>query len=595
MPSDNSAPRPGAHRSAFDQGTTRWAVRRAQWRAMGIPDADFDKPKIAIINSSSELSSCYMHLDEIAAIVRGAVRDAGGLPFEVRTIAPSDFITSAALEGRYLMPSRDLLVNDIEVMIAGALLDGMLCLSSCDKTTPAHLMAAARLDIPTLLLSCGYQRSGHCGGRPVDITDVYEAVGALAVDELSLDRLTAMTEVAICGPGVCAGFGTANSMHAVAEALGMTLPGNSPVWAGSDKLRRLASDAGREIVRLTESGLRPREILSPAAFANAVNVVQAIGGSVNTVRHLAAVATEAGAEVDVVRMFEQTAQHAVMLCEVRPNGRHSIDELEAAGGTLGVMKQLADVLDLDARTVTGQRLGDLLIAAPSPDPAIIASREDPARRTPSIAILRGNLAPLGAVAKISAFPTDVAVFEGPSRVFASEQRAIAALTRGEIAAGDVVVLPGLGAKGGPGTVFAAGFVAALNGAGLGGLVAIVTDGELSGLNRGITIGQVMPEAAEGGPLAVVATGDPIRIDVAAKTLTLLVDDREISNRLEEWTPAAQPAQGSWLSIYAQTVGRMYDGAVVGHAAPTASARPPAGETVGGGFRVQHAVSSAEQK
>jgi dihydroxy-acid dehydratase len=535
---------------------------------MGIADEDFAKPKIAVINSSSTLSSCYIHLDTVSSVVQKSIREAGGLPFEIRTIAPSDFITSSGYEGRYLMPARDLLVNDIEVMVEGAQLDGMVCLASCDKTTPAHLMAAARLNVPTIIVICGYQIGAECFGRFVDIEDVYEGVGAVTAGSRPLEWLTEMTEVAVCGPGVCAGLGTANSMHIVAEALGMTLPGSAPIRAASRRMFSLAAAAGERIVGLVNEGLKPRTILCPGAFLNAVSVVLAVGGSVNTVRHLAAVATEADLGIDVVELFEKLAHTSALLCAVRPNGPHRTEDLEAAGGALGLMKQLSSKLDLTALSVSGQALREVLDESPSPDESIIRPLSSPMNRRPGLAILRGNLAPQGAIVKLAAYPSESLLFQGPARLYDGEAKALEAITSGEITPGDVVVLAGLGPKGGPGTVFAAGLVAALNGSGLGKSVALVTDGELSGLNRGITVGQVMPEAAEGGPLAVVQAGDTIRIDIEGRRLDLLIEESELQRRLKQCVPKPKPDRLSWLTVYAHTVGSIHDGAVVGDALRT---------------------------
>src|SRR5215475_3135634 len=280
-------------RSNFERGSTRWAVRRSQWCAMGMREEDFDKPKIAVVNSSSTLSVCYIHLDEVSREVQESIREHGGLPFEIRTTAPSDFVTSAGLKARYILPSRDLIVNDIEVMVEGACLDGMVLLGSCDKTTPAQLMAAARLDIPSIVLPCGYQLGGHCGGREVDIEEVYKAVGTVATGQMTVDELESWTRVAIQGPGVCAGLATANSMHIMAEALGMALAGTTPIRAASPKLFDAARHAGGRIVELIAEELKPRKILTASALRNAVRVAIAIGASVNVVRHLAAIATEA--------------------------------------------------------------------------------------------------------------------------------------------------------------------------------------------------------------------------------------------------------------------------------------------------------------
>ncbi len=554
---------PEGLRSVFTPGTTRWAVRRAQWSALGIPPQHLDLPKVAVVNSSSALSSCYAHLDEISAVVQAAVREAGGLPFEIRTIAPSDFITSAGHSGRYLLPSRDLLVNDVEVMVEGAQLDAIVFLSSCDKTTPAHLMAAARLDLPAIVVPCGYQPAGRCGGREVDIGDLYEAVGGHATGRIDLPELTRLCDGAIGGPGVCAGLATANTMHLVAEALGMALPGSAPIAAASPRLRALASAAGARIVRMAEEGPSARQVLTAGAVRNAVKVVQAVGGSVNAVRHLAAIATEAELDLAVVGAFADAAGEVPLLCGVRPNGPARVEELEADGGARGVLMRLRPLLDADALSVAGATLGELLDAAPEPAGAVLGTLERPYAPEPGLLILRGSLAPEGAIAKASAFPPDRRRFEGPARVFGDEAAAMAALAAGEIAAGDVVVLRGLGARGGPGTAFAAGFVAALNGAGLADAIAVVTDGELSGLNRGITIGQVMPEAAEGGPLAAVDDGDAIEIDLDARRLDLRVAPDEIARRLAS-RPLPRPAiDRGWLGLYARTVGPMARGAVVG--------------------------------
>lgn len=319
-------------RSNFRPGSIEWAVRRA----LGITDHDMEKPKIAVVNSSSRLSSCYSHVDELSRVVQQGVRDAGGLPFEIRTISPSDFIIGAAKKGRYILPSRDLLVNDVEVMVEGAQLDGMVCLSSCDKTTPAHLMAAVRLDIPTILVIGGYQEWGVCDagtyrGQAVDIESVYESVGAFARGNIGLPDLRALTEAAICSPGVCASLATANTMHMLAEALGMALPGSAPIGATSPRLATLAYGAGRRIVEMVVDGLTPRRVVTAASIENAIRVAQAIGGSANCVRHLAAIASEAGMDLDVVRLFEEAWLSTPLLCRIRPNGHHTIRDLEEAG------------------------------------------------------------------------------------------------------------------------------------------------------------------------------------------------------------------------------------------------------------------------
>lgn len=552
-------------RSNFEPGSTRWAVRRAQWLAMGLSEEDLLKPKIAIVNSSSKLSVCYAHLDDVCRVVEGAIRAAGGVPFEIRTVAPSDFVTSAGRQARYLMPSRDLLVNDVEVQVEGAELDGMVLLASCDKTTPGQLMAAGRLNVPAIVLPCGYQLGGDCAGRHVDIEEVYKSVGSLKAGDISLAELTTMTCHAITGPGVCAGLATANTMHVLSEALGMALPRSAPIRAGSEALTASAERAGAAIVRLVERDLRPRDILTAAAFRNAVRVAVATGCSVNCVRHLAAIASEAEVGIDIVAEIEAVA-NLPQIITVRPNGPHRIEELDAAGGCLGVMRSLAPVLDTAVLTVTGRALAEQIDAAPTPDDTVIRPLDRPFRNEPGLAILRGSLAPDGAVAKLSAVPAEIRRFTGRARVFEDEDQAIAALGTGSIRKGDVVVLRGLGPLGGPGTVFAASFMAALVGAGLGAGVAVVTDGELSGLNSGITIGQVMPEAAEGGPLGLVTEGDAIAIDLIARSLDLEVDAATLAARRSAWRPPDHSRLRGWLGQYAQLVQPLSKGAVLGRAA-----------------------------
>jgi dihydroxy-acid dehydratase len=555
-------------RSNFERGSTRWAVRRSQWCSMGMSEEDFAKPKIAVVNSSSTLSVCYIHLDEISREVQKSIREQGGLAFEIRTAAPSDFITSAGKKARYLLPSRDLIVNDIEVMVEGACLDGMVLLSSCDKTTPAHLMAAARLNVPSIVVPCGYQLGGNCGGRDVDIEEVYKAVGTVATGNMTLDELESWTKVAIQGPGVCAGLATANSMHILAEAIGMAAPGTTPIRAGSQKLLATARAAGGTIVGLVNDGLTPRKIITAAAVRNAIRVAIAIGASVNVVRHLAAIATEAELDIDVVGLFESLGVDIPQIAQIRPNGPDRIEDLEAAGGTRALQARLRERLELSAITVSGRPLSALLEEPITINEAVIRPIDRPFRQEPGLVILRGNLAPDGAIMKISAVPGALREFAGPARVFEDEDAALQELGKGAIHPGDVVVLRMMGPVGGPGTVFACSMMAALVGAGLGDRVAVVTDGELSGLNRGITVGQVMPEAACGGPLAVVREGDIIRIDVQGRRIDLQVNDLE--QRLKTWTPLERDLRPGWLAIYSEIVQPIQKGAVLGRRRKTAS-------------------------
>jgi dihydroxy-acid dehydratase len=552
-------------RSNFEPGTTRWAIRRAQWRALGLSEADMEKPKIAVVNSSSEISICFSHLDAVAVEVKAAIRAAGGLPFEVRTLAPSDFIHGAGRGGRYLLPSRDLLVNEIEVQVEGPQLDGMVCLSSCDKTAPAHLMAAARLDVPAILVACGYQGCGRMGTKPVDIEDVFESAGELAEGNVTVRDIEAMCEVAVTTPGVCAGMGTANTMHAMAEALGMTLPGNAPIPARGPRLAEVARAAGARIVGMVEEDLRPRRIMTPDAFANAIRVGLALSGSINLLRHLQGVAEEGGVPVDVYGLCDRLGPGVPLLCAVKPNGPRRIEELDAAGGVRAVMKRLEPLLARDALTVTGRTVGETLAEyQPPPGEEVLGTLERPAAPGPAIVVLRGSLAPVGAIMKLG-LGGKMPAFRGAARVFESQEDALAALARRELRPGMAVVLRGLGARGGPGVASASWFVAAVNGAGLGDGMAVITDGQLSGLNRGYTVGQVLPEAADGGPLALVRDGDEVVIDLAARRLDLAVPETELAARrlrLDEAGPPPSAAGGGWLAQYRALVQPLDRGGVL---------------------------------
>mgnify|MGYP001388117055 FL=1 len=551
-------------RSNFEPGTTRWAMRRAQWTALGLTPEDMEKPKIAIVNTSSDLASCFAHLDEIVGPLKQAIREAGGVGFEIRTAAPSDAITSAGAAGQYILPSRDLIAADIEVAAEGALLDGMICLSSCDKTTPAHLMAAGRLNIPTIIVACGYQPSGVYRGEHVDFEDVFLYAGHVATGKMTVEELAEMSACAITGPGVCAGMGTANSMHITAEVLGMALPGSTPVLANSEKMWRTVKEAGRRIVELVAEDVRPRDILTPGAFRNAVTAVLAISGSVNTLKHLQAIAVEADCDVDVYALFEELAPQVPLLAGVKPNGPRRIDEFEAAGGALALMHRLAPMLDLDRPTVSGRTVREIVSSVTPPESDVIRPLDDPLARHPGIVVIRGSLAPDGAVVKRTVADEAPRRFRGPAKVFRSREEGIAAIRNGEVEPGQVLVLTGLGLRGSPGMGLTSAFVFALDGAGLGPEVAVVTDGQMSGLvNKGLVVAEVSPEGAVGGPLGLVRDGDMISIDVDARTIDLEVDEDELARRRAALPETPAPPGCGWLSVYARTVRPLTEGATLG--------------------------------
>jgi dihydroxy-acid dehydratase len=551
-------------RSNFEIGTSRWAVRRAQWRALGLTDEDMTKPKVAVVNSSSELAICFSHLDGVAKVVKEGVRAAGGLPFEIRTAAPSDFIHSAGRAATYLLPSRDLIANDIELQVEGAQLDGMVCLASCDKTLPGQVMAAARMNIPTIVVICGYQPSGEIDGAHVDIEEVFLGAGHHAAGKITLERLTEMSEQAIRGPGVCSGMGTANSMHSVCEALGLCLPGSAPVLANSEAMFGFARASGERIVGLIEADLRPRDILKPEAFANAAAMVLALSGSINCIKHLQAMAVEAESDVDVYRLFDELADRIPVITATMPSGPHSIEALEAAGGAGAVLKRLLPLISGAPLTVTGKTAAENLAGIAIADDEVIRPLERPYSAKPAIVMLKGSLAPTCGIVKLGLREAGRPLaFRGPARVFENSPDAEAALKAGRIGSGDVVVLRGMGVKGGPGMGGASRFVFALDGAGLGGEIAVVTDGQLSGLvNKGLVVGEVEPEAAVGGPLGLVEDGDVIALDIEARSAELEVAGDVLAERRSRFHNQPPTRDSGWLSIYERTVTPLSRGATL---------------------------------
>ncbi|MET3458136.1 dihydroxy-acid dehydratase [Pseudomonas kilonensis] len=551
-------------RSNFPYGSYLWAVRAAQWRALGIDESELEKPKIAIVNSSSNLAICFSHLDGIAEVLKQSIRDAGALPFEIRTAAPSDFITGAGAGGAYMLAARDLITNDIEVAVEGAQLDGMICLASCDKTVPGQLMAAARLNIPTLVVVCGYQPSGEYNGKHVDIEDVFISSMHVVTGKLPVEELAGMARNAIKGPGVCSGMGTANSMHLVCEALGMALPGSAPIAANSRQMFDFVRQAGQRIVEMVEEDLKPRDILTPNAFANAVATILAAGGSVNTIKHMQAVAAEGGVDVDVYQLFRDLGNKVPVLVGVRPVGEHSIEQMEAAGGGRGLLKRLEPLLHGDVLTVTGKTLKQNLQGVTVSDDAVIRPLDNPFATQPAIVMLGGNIAPQAGIVKYGIDPNKMRRFEGPAICFERSADAIEALQDGRIQPGHVVVMRGAGVRGGPAMGGGASKVVfAIDGAGLGDHVAMLTDGHLSGLVcKGLVVAEVAPEAAVGGPLALVEDGDIITIDLDHNRLDAHISETDMQARRARWQPLAPQFGGGWLDIYRHNVSSMERGAVL---------------------------------
>jgi len=552
-------------RSNFEPGSPREAVRRAQWKALGLSDEDLLKPKIAVVNSSSELAICFSHLDGVAKVVKDAIRAAGGLPFEVRTAAPSDFIISAGGGGGYILASRDLVVNDMEIAIEGAQLDGMVCLTSCDKTPAAHLMASGRFNIPSIIVICGYQPSGEHDGEHVDIEDVFYGAIQATFGKLSKEKLLGMSNNAVRGPGVCSGMATANSMHVLCEAIGMSLPGSAPVLANSEHMFDMARRSGERIVEMVWEDLTPRTIMTPAAFRNAVSAVLAVSGSINCIKHLQAAAVESGLDLDVFSLFEQLSEKVPVLSAVRPNGNDSIEDFEAAGGARALLKQLGNLVRTDAMTVTGRTVGDNLADAVVADDEVIRPLDRAFSYQAPITILRGSLAPESAIVKLGLRGEGrITRFDGTAMVFDNPFDAVAAIRSGEIRTGHVLVIRGMGPKGGPAMAGPASMVVfAIDSAGLQNKVAFVSDGQLSGLcNKGMTVAEISPESAVGGPLSLVENGDRIEIDVDRRILDLKVDDDILAQRRRDKGEPQLKRTTGYLSIYREQVQPMSTGAVL---------------------------------
>ncbi|MBB3956628.1 dihydroxy-acid dehydratase [Novosphingobium sediminicola] len=539
-------------------------VRRAHWLALGLSEEDLLKPKIAVVNSSSELAVCFAHLDGVARVVKDAIRAAGGVPFEVRTTAPSDFITGAGRQGSYILAARDLVTNDIEAQVEAAMLDGMVCLTSCDKTPPGHLMAAMRLDIPTLLVIGGYQASGEIDGDPVDIEDLFSGGVSEKLGKPGKHPIDEVAKQAIRGPGVCAGMATANTMHCVVEALGMCIAGSAPVRANSGKMFEAASAAGARIVDMVHEGLTPRRIMTPGAFRNAAAMVLAVSGSINAIKHLQATAVEGELDIDLFAIWEEMGRKVPVLSAVRPNGPVRIEGFEDAGGARAMLKQLESLLDRDVLVASGRTMGDDLADAGVEDAEIIRPLDRPISQGPSIAILKGSLAPESAVVKLGIRDgSRPEAFTGTARVFEDTASAMQAIAEGQLRKGDVLVLRGQGLKGGPAMGGGASLVLfAIDAAGLAKDVAFVTDGQLSGLClKGLTIAEVAPEAAVGGPIGRLRDGDPIEIDVAARRMDVMIPAEELARRPGPGNAFAVPASG-WLGVYRRDVQPMSTGAVL---------------------------------
>ena len=540
------------------------APARSMLRAVGMADEDFAKPQIAVASSWNEVTPCNLPLDRLAKRAKEGVRAAGGYPMEFTTIAVSDGISMGHEGMRASLVSREVIADSVELVVHAERLDGMVLLAGCDKSLPGMLMAAARMDLAAAFLYGGTILPGRVGDRDVTIQDAFEGVGACALGRISQQDLDEIERHACPTEGSCAGMYTANTMAAAAEALGMALVGSASPPAVDRRREGLAVRSGEVVIAQLDAGITARRILTKTAFENAIAVVMALGGSTNAVLHLLAIAHEARVDL-TLDDFNRVGDRTPHLADVRPFGRYVMSDVDRIGGVPVVMKALLDagVLDGDALTVTGRTLGEELssIAPPDPDGKIIHGLSEPIHRTGGLTILRGSLAPEGAVVKSASFESTV--LDGVARVFDDEKDAMAAVTAGRISPGDAVVIRYEGPAGGPGMREMLAVTGAIKGAGLGNDVLLITDGRFSGATHGPCIGHVAPEATHGGPIALVQDGDRIRLDMTARTLDLLVDAPELERRRAGWKLPPPRYETGALAKYAKLVGSAAQGAVCG--------------------------------
>lgn len=537
------------------------ATHRALYYSMGILPEELDKPLVAIVNPQNETMPGHIHLDIIAKAVREGVLAAGGTPIEFGTIGLCDGIAQGNYGMHYPLASRELICDSIECMVNGHSYDAMVLVTECDKITPGMLMAAARLNIPAIVVSGGPMSTGWCFGREVGYTDLMEAQGLVQRGEMTWEQLAEFEQGALPGCGACNLMGTANTMNFMTEALGMCLPGSTAL-AVSGRRVALAKRTGMQIMELYRKGIVPRDILTADAFWNAFVVDMAIGGSTNTVLHLPAIANEAGVAIDMA-MVTEIASRTPNLTRIKPSGKHYPADLDHAGGIAALMHQLYHAgLLRDHLTVTGESVAANVREARVLDAEVIRPMDDPYSRTGGLALLYGNLAPGGAACKAAGVSPEMLQHRGPARVFEQEEPAVKAIYGGEIKPGDIVVIRYEGPRGGPGMREMLAPTAAIIGMGLGDTVALVTDGRFSGATRGAAIGHVSPEAAAGGPIALVREGDIIAIDIPAGKLALEVSEEEMSRRKAAWSrPPSKVQAGSYLERYARLVTSAMTGAV----------------------------------
>jgi dihydroxy-acid dehydratase len=536
------------------------APHRSLFKALGLTDKEIEQPMIGIANSANEVIPGHLHLHQLSEGVKAGIRMAGGTPLEFYTIGVCYGIIMGHEGMKYSLSSRELIADSIESMAMAYPFDGLVLIPNCDKIVPGMLMAAARLNIPTILISGGPMLAGEFQGKEIDLITLFEWVGKVKVGEMTLDDLKEAEGCACPGVGSCSGMFTANSMNCLSEVLGMALPYNGTIPAVFADRIRLAKESGIKIMELIKQDLRPSKILTQKAFENAITVDMAFGGSTNTSLHLPAISREAGIELSL-RTFNEISEKTPHLCNMSPGGPHHLQDLHQAGGIPALMLELCrgGLIHQGALTVTGQSIGENINGKKIRNPEVIRPIERPYHPTGGLAVLFGNLAPEGAVVKRSAVDDAMLKHQGPARVFNSEEDALKVILDGKIKKGEVVVIRYEGPKGGPGMREMLAPTSAIVGIGRDRDVALLTDGRFSGGSRGAAIGHISPEAAEGGPIAAVQDGDQIEIDIPDKKLNLLISDEELKKRLSDWKPPKKQLKG-YLKRYARLVQSAHTGA-----------------------------------
>ena len=542
---------------------TQQAPHRSLFNALGYTEEERKRPLIGIVSSYNEIVPGHMNLDKITEAVKLGVAMAGGTPVMFPAIAVCDGIAMGHIGMKYSLVTRDLIADSTECMAVAHGFDGLVMIPNCDKNVPGLLMAAARLNIPTVFVSGGPMLAGRVNGEKKSLSAMFEAVGSVAAGTMTMDHLCEMEEKVCPTCGSCSGMYTANSMNCLTEAIGMGLRGNGTIPAVYSERIRLAKHAGMKIMELIEKDIKPRDILTKEAFENALTVDMALGCSTNTMLHLPAIAHEAGVDIDMDIANEISAR-TPNLCHLAPAGPTYMEDLNEAGGVYAVMNELSkkNLLHMDLITATGKTVGENISGCINKNPEVIRPVENPYSQTGGIAVLKGNLAPDSGVVKRSAVVPEMMVHEGPARVFDCEEDAIAAIKGGKIVAGDVVVIRYEGPKGGPGMREMLNPTSAIAGMGLGSSVALITDGRFSGASRGASIGHVSPEAAVGGPIALVQDGDIIRVDIPANKLDVLVSEEELAKRKAAWTPREPKITTGYLARYEKLVTSGNKGAIL---------------------------------